>query len=190
MAIIGYARVSTQEQNLDLQLNALMNANCDYIFEDHGVSAVANDRAGFNQALEKLEQGDIFVVWKMDRAFRSVKNAMDILDRFEKLGVEFRCLTEIIDTSTPMGKFTYQIRNAFSELERSFIRERTIAGMEAAKARGALIGRPRKLTAKQISQTRLRLIDNPNLSKQEEAGALGVSVRTLNRALEQLSKTA
>lgn len=185
MAVIGYARVSTQEQNLDLQRVALAQAGCDRVFEDLGCSAIAKSRPGFEQALTVMREGDIFVVWKMDRAFRSLKNALDVLERFEARGIEFRCLTEAIDTTTPMGKCMYQVRNAFAELERNFIRERTIAGMEAARQRGVKIGRPRKLSDIQVSQTKQTLSKTPSATRTELAGALGVSPRTLSRALNR-----
>ena len=98
---IGYARVLTEDQHLDLQINALKLAGCSAIFEDRGVSATAKRRPGFEQALSSLQAGDVFVVWKMDRAFRSLKNALNILEEFENRGIEFRCLTEDIDTPPP-----------------------------------------------------------------------------------------
>ncbi len=164
MALIGYARVSTQEQHLDLQLDALREAACDRIFEDEGYSAVSPNRPGFERAMNVLCKGDIFVVWKMDRAFRSLRNALDILEQFEARGIELRCLTEPIDTTTPMGKFFYQVRNSFAELERNYIRERTIAGMEAAKKRGVKIGRPRKLSSNQLVRAQERLTKSPNVT--------------------------
>ncbi len=181
--IIGYARVSTEDQHLDLQLNALKLAGCSAVFEDHGVSATAKLRPGFEQALSSLQAGDVFVVWKMDRAFRSLKNALDILEVFENRGVAFRCLTENIDTSTPMGKCMYQIRHAFSELERNLIRERTKAGMEAARQRGVHIGRPRKLSHVQIVHAQDLLQGHPKITLKEIAGKFDVSPRTIYRAL-------
>ena len=139
MALIGYARVSTDDQNLDLQRVALLEAGCERIFEDHGVSAVAN-RPGFEEALHALEAGDKLVIWKMDRAFRSLKIALDTLEALDGMGVEFRSLTDHIDTSTPMGKCMYQVRNAFAELERSLISERTKAGLAAARRKWKAAG--------------------------------------------------
>jgi DNA invertase Pin-like site-specific DNA recombinase len=186
--IIGYARVSTDDQHLDLQLNALKLAGCNVIFEDHGVSATAKHRPGFEQALSSLQAGDVFVVWKMDRAFRSLKNALDILEEFENRGIALRCLTENIDTTTAMGKCMYQIRHAFSELERNLIRERTKAGMEAARLRGVHIGRPRKLSHVQITQAQ-NLLQRPDINPEQIAGQFGVSSRTIYRALSQYSNT-
>lgn len=144
MALIGYARVSTPDQCLDLQIDALEQAGCSKIFHDIGQSGAKRSRPGFDDAIAALVEGDTFVVWRMDRAFRSLKHAVDVLEDFEGRGVQLRCLSEGIDTSTPMGKCMYQVCVAFAELERSIIRERTVAGMEAARRRGVHIGRPRK----------------------------------------------
>ncbi|SEL66156.1 recombinase family protein [Nitrosovibrio tenuis] len=182
---IGYARVSTEDQHLDLQINALKLAGCSAIFEDQGVSATAKRRPGFEQALSSLQAGDVFVVWKMDRAFRSLKNALNILEEFENRAIEFRCLTEDIDTTTAMGKCMYQIRHAFSELERNLIRERTKAGMEAARQRGAHLGRPKKLSHPQIIRLQSLLQHQPNLTPVQIAAQFGVSSRTIYRALSQ-----
>ena len=183
MRIIGYARVSTEEQNLDLQLDALEDANCDLIYKDDGVSAVAQIRPGFAQAMAALKPGDEFIIWKMDRAFRSLKNALDTLDKFEQQNIRFRCITEIIETTTPMGRCMYQIRNVFAELERNIIRERTIAGMAAARRRGARIGRPRKLSGKQISEIQRLRIHEPDMKIDEIAMSFGVSRKTICRAI-------
>jgi DNA invertase Pin-like site-specific DNA recombinase len=188
MALIGYARVSTDEQNLDLQRDALKKAGCVRIFEDEGTSAVARVRPGFTLAMEMLCPGDVFVVWKMDRAFRSLRHALDVLETFEKNGIEFRALTEQIDTTTPMGKCMYQIRNAFAELERNLISERTKAGMEAARKRGKTFGRPHKLTKRQVERAAKRMAADPGLSLAELARELKVSPRTLSRAIAALAE--
>jgi len=185
MAFVGYARVSTDEQNLDLQRNALQDARCDLVFEDDGYSAIDTHRPGFALALDALNTGDVLVVWKMDRAFRSLKNALDTLEVFEAKGFELRCLTEPIDTTTPFGKFVYQIRNVFAELERNIIRERTIAGMEAARARGVTIGRPRKLSEYQVSHAQRVLSENRSANVQTIADELGVAPVTLLRSLKR-----
>ena len=182
---IGYARVSTEDQHLDLQLNALKLAGCSAIFEDHGVSATAKQRPGFEQALSNLQTGDVLVVWKMDRAFRSLKNALDILEEFENRAIAFRCLTEDIDTTTPMGKCMYQVRHAFSELERNLIRERTKAGMEAARQRGVHIGRPKKLSHSQIAHMLGLLQRQPDITSAQIADQFDVSPRTIYRVLSQ-----
>ncbi|MFQ3244124.1 MAG: DNA invertase Pin-like site-specific DNA recombinase [Arenicella sp.] len=186
MSIIGYARVSTQEQNLNLQIDALKKAGCDQIYRDDGISAVAEKRSGFEKALAALKPKDVFVIWKMDRAFRSVKNALDTLEALEQRGVEFRSITEEIETTTPMGRCMYQIRNVFAELERNIIRERTIAGMDAARRRGAKIGRPRKLTNAQVSRIQETRKKRPEQNLSEIATSLDVSPRTLSRAITRI----
>ncbi len=183
MAVIGYARVSTQEQNLDLQLNALNEAGCDQVFEDLGLSATTYRRPGFEQALAALEAGDILVIWKMDRAFRSVRDAARFLDEFEARDIRFKCLTEPIDTTTSAGRCMYHVRNAFSEMESSFIRERTVAGLDAARKRGVKLGRPRKLSQRQVEAIRRRLLREPKVSRAQIAAKLGISPQTLSRAL-------
>jgi DNA invertase Pin-like site-specific DNA recombinase len=180
---IGYARVSTEDQNLALQYDALNEAGCMRIFEDQGISAVGKVRPGFQAALDALAPGDVFVIWKMDRAFRSLRHALDILEQFERRGIEFLSLTDQLDTTTPMGKCMYQIRNAFAELERTLISERTKAGMEAARKRGSILGRPRKLTPKQVAAAVDKLDSTPGLTFTALAKNLNVSARTLGRAV-------
>ena len=186
MVSIGYARVSTIDQNLHLQRDALEAAGCARIFEDHGISAVGKTRPGFENALKTLKDGDHFVIWKMDRAFRSLRHALDTLEDFEARGIEFRSLTDQIDTTTPMGKCMYQIRNAFAELERNIISERTKAGMAAARKRGVILGRPRKLTERQIQEIRARLEAEP-YALELIARDYGVSTKTITRAIKSYS---
>lgn len=188
MALIGYARVSTQDQNLRLQMDALENAGCARIFVDEGVSAAATDRPGFDQALGALRPGDALVLWKYDRAFRSLRHALDALEFFEAEGFQFRCLTEQIDTTTYLGKGMYHIRHVIAEMERNLLRERTRAGMEAARKAGKHIGRPRKLSDAQISAIVCRLRQEPETPTRDIARAYGVSVRTVRRALDHLSQ--
>jgi DNA invertase Pin-like site-specific DNA recombinase len=179
---IGYARVSTDEQNLGLQIDALTEAGCTEIYREEGVSAVAKERPQFAAALARLEAGDTLMIWKMDRAFRSLLHALQVLDDLERRAVDFRSLTDSIDTGTPVGRFAYQVTNAFAELERALIIERTKAGMAAARRRGVRIGRPRKLSDAQVEKARLDLaggcVTVPDL-----AAALGVAPRTLSRCL-------
>ncbi len=181
--MIGYARVSTEEQVLDLQMDALHQAGCVRIFTDQGVSAIAKKRPGFEEALSSLQTGDIFVIWKMDRAFRSLKHAIDVLEVLERRKVQFKALTEAIDTTTPMGKCMYHVSNAFAELERNLISERTSAGMKAAQKRGSKIGRPKLLTDDQIRDAKAIFTANPKTTYTSLAKKYGVSVKTLRRAL-------
>ncbi len=183
LTMIGYARVSTEEQLLDLQMDALEGAGCSRIFTDHGVSAISK-RPGFEEALALLEAGDTFVIWKMDRAFRSLRHALDVLELFEQRGIQFKAITEAIDTTTPMGKCMYQIRNAFAELERNLISERTSAGMRAAQKRGRILGRPKALSDEQIQQAKAILEANPDTTLTSLAKKFGVSTKTLRRALK------
>jgi len=183
--LIGYARVSTEEQHLDLQLDALEQAGCAQIYKDQGISANAKKRPGFEAALEAMTEGDVFVVWKLDRAFRSLRHALDVLEEFERRNIEFRSLTDQIDTTTPMGKCMYQIRTAFAELERNLISERTKAGMAAAKRRGSILGRPRKLTDEQITWARTQRTKSPQPTITALARTLKISPKTLRLALKK-----
>lgn len=183
MAIVGYARVSTEEQNLDLQVHALTAAGCEHIFKDEGVSAVAEKRPEFEAALAALRPGDTFLVWKNDRAFRALKDAILTMEYFESVGVTLRSVTEFIDTSTPIGRAMFYILNVFAQLEREMIGERTKAGLEAARRNGKTLGRRRKLTDQHIAWARDSLNDGEKIA--QIASALVVSSRTLSRALRQ-----
>lgn len=179
---IGYARVSTADQNLDLQISALKKAGCDRIYRDEGISAIAKSRPQFDTALQALKDGDVFVIWKMDRAFRSLIHALNTLEYLEGQGIEFQTLTEQIDTTTAMGRFVYQIRNGFAELERELISERTKAGLEAARARGVKLGRPRKLTEEQIALAQEEILSGRNTISCM-ARIFDVSNQTISRAI-------
>lgn len=142
--LIGYARVSTIDQNLDLQIDALKQAGCDKIFQDEGVSGAKASRPGLEKLLKRLKQGDVLIVWKLDRLGRSLSHLIDLISHFEDRGVGFTSLSDGIDTTTPIGKLFFHISGAFGEYERNLISERTKAGMAAAKARGVRLGRPPK----------------------------------------------
>lgn len=185
MANIGYARVSTEEQNLDMQRYALEVAGCETIFEDKGVSAAAERRPGFEAALASLNTGDILIVWKFDRAFRSVRQSMDTLEQLEKRGGGFRSLTDPIDTSTPTGYAMFQIRSVFAELERKLIVERTKEGLRAARRRGKVLGRPPSLSNASVAWARDVLGSNAGPTICAVAKSLNVSARTLRRALDK-----
>lgn len=185
MTMIGYARVSTDEQHLDLQRDALKAAGCDRIYEDLGISAVATKRPGYDAALAALKPNDTLVVWKLDRAWRSLKQAVDTLEMLQKLPAAFRSLTEPFDTTTPLGQAMYQIQNVFAELERKLISERTKAGLAAARKRGKTLGRPRLLSSKQTAHARTALARGRK--PKELARQMHVSPRTLARALRGFS---
>ncbi len=153
---IGYARVSTDVQRMDLQLDALTQAGCDQIFKDHGISGASTDRPGLQQAMDMLQEGDTLIVWRLDRLGRSLVNLVEYVSNLGKQGVEFRSLTESIDTSSSGGKLLFHMIAALAEFERSLISERTKAGMAAAKLRGKHIGRPRRDKSVQTSKTNMK----------------------------------
>ena len=139
--LIGYARVSTHDQTLNLQRDALKNCGCTEIFTDTE-SGTKTDRPGLDQALKYVREGDTLVVWKLDRLGRSLSFLIDFMDRYGQQGIGFQSLTNGIDTSTAGGKLVFHIMGALAEFERSLIVERTKAEMDAAKRRGKHLGRP------------------------------------------------
>ena len=147
--LIGYARVSTQEQNLNLQKDALQQAGCNKIFTDTA-SGVKAERKGLDEALRYVRNGDTLVVWRLDRLGRSLPHLITTMTDLEERGIGFKSLTENIDTTTSGGKLIFHIFGALAEFERNLIRERTQAGLTAARARGKKGGRPKALTAKQV----------------------------------------
>ena len=147
--LIGYARVSTDEQNLDSQRDALKAAGCEKIFTDQ-ISGTKAQRPGLEEALSHLRPGDTLIVWRLDRLGRSLRHLIDTVTDLQEEGVDFKSLTEAIDTTTSGGKLVFHIFGALAEFEREIIRERTRAGLSAARARGRNGGRRKKLTDKQI----------------------------------------
>ena len=145
---IGYARVSKHEQNLDLQRDALKAAGCKKIIEDTA-SGGKVQRDGLDRVREQLRKGDVLVVWRLDRLGRSLKHLIELMAELEGQGIGFQSVTEAIDTTTPGGKLVFHIFAALAEFERNLIRERTHAGLEAARARGRKGGRRKKLGDKQ-----------------------------------------
>lgn len=141
---IGYARVSTTEQNLDLQISALKAAGCDKIYRDKGISGCQADRPAFAKALEATHTGDTLLIWRLDRMSRSLKHLIEINYSLNQRGAFMESLTEKIDTSTPMGEFVFHILGAVAQLEREIIRERTLAGLAEAAKNGRFPGRPKK----------------------------------------------
>jgi DNA invertase Pin-like site-specific DNA recombinase len=180
---IGYARVSTADQRLDLQIDALTKAGCERIFTDHA-SGGRGDRMGLADALSHLRAGDTLVVWKLDRLGRSVRQLVDFTSQLEARRIHFASLTDGIDTGTAAGRFFFHVMAAMAEMERDLVRERTVAGLAAAKARGRLGGRPSKLTAQQIGHAK-RLLADPEISGAEVARTLGVARSTLYRSIER-----
>ncbi|HBM0096114.1 TPA: recombinase family protein [Salmonella enterica subsp. enterica serovar Blitta] len=176
MARIGYIRVSTNDQNTDLQRNALISAECEQIFDDKMSGAKAN-RPGLKRALKALKTGDTLVVWKLDRLGRSVKNLVGLISELHERGIHFQSLTDSIDTSTPMGRFFFHVMSALAEMERELIVERTNAGLAAARAQGRVGGRRPVLQPDQIAQIN-RLIIN-GYSRKQLAIIYDVSLSTI-----------
>jgi DNA invertase Pin-like site-specific DNA recombinase len=184
--LIGYARVSTQNQNLELQWKALLNAGCEKIFDDK-LSGSRSDRPGLTQALEFLCDGDTLVVWKLDsakptlreRLGRSVKHLVDLVEELREQGVQFRSLTDSINTATPSGRFFFNVMASLAEMERELIVERTKAGLEVARSLGQVGGRKRRMTDSKIESAKKLLASG--VPPRDVAKNLGVSVPTLYR---------
>ncbi|WP_449101552.1 recombinase family protein [Pseudomonas veronii] len=179
---IGYARVSTDEQNIDMQIKALEAAGCDEVFTDHGLSGSLQSRPGLDQALATLLPGDKLVVWRLDRLGRSLVNLVQLLDQLGKREIRFHSLNEHIDTSSSGGRLVFHMMAALAEFERALISERTRAGMAAARAQGRHLGRSPSLTPAQCKDARA-LIDIEGRSYQEVAIRYKVHPRTLQRLL-------
>ena len=179
---IGYARCSTDEQNLDLQIDALKAVGCEKIYQDEGVSGAQIEREGLDRLLAEIGDGDTLTVWKLDRLGRSLSFLIDFMDRCGQQGIGFHSLTDGIDTSTTGGKLVFHIMGALAEFERSLIVERTKAGMTAAKKRGKHVGRPRSLTDEQIQHAKKAVETGESVSGM--ASVLGVDRKTLSRALK------
>jgi DNA invertase Pin-like site-specific DNA recombinase len=177
---IGYCRVSTDDQNPDLQLTALKRAGCKWIFTDKATGAHVK-RPQLTRCLGSLEAGDVLVVWKLDRLGRSLRDLIVLLDDLKAREVAFRSLTEAIDTTTPTGRAMWQMVGILTELKRSLIQERTKAGRAAAQARGVKMGRKPLLSTPQIAHARMLLEQGER--PVQVAHLLSVSRRTLERAL-------
>ena len=178
---IGYARVSTQEQNPELQTDALKAADCERIFTEKA-SGAQRDRPELTAALSHLRAGDALVVWKLDRLARSLKQLIETVEALAQLGIGFVSLTEAIDTSSTGGRLVFQIFGALAEFERGIIRERTLAGLSAAKAQGRVGGRPPALKPDDLVAAR-ELLSDPSITVDEVAARLGVAPSTLYRHL-------
>lgn len=183
--LIGYARVSTDEQNLTMQLDALRGVGCQQIFCDEGISGVVTDRKELNRALRALCADDVLVVWKLDRLGRSLAHLIQVTMRLEEDGIGFRSLSEAIDTTTASGRLLFHVMGAIAEFERSLISERTRAGMAAAKARGQHLGRERKISDEDALWA-MQTIELGRMTPLEVGKMLNVSQPTLRRALARL----
>ncbi|UCZ74953.1 recombinase family protein [Dickeya zeae] len=174
--LIGYARVSTSDQNTELQKNALNSANCELIFEDQASGKNAR-RPGLKRALRKLKRGDTLIVWKLDRLGRSVRDLITMVSDLQSRGIHFRSLTDAIDTSTPAGRFFFHVMSALAEMERELIVERTRAGLAAARAAGRIGGRRRIMTPDAIDHARTLLSNGA--TRWQIANIIGVSAKTI-----------
>lgn len=175
--LIGYMRVSTSEQSLDLQRDALRQVGCDRVYEDV-CSGRATDRPGLNQALEIARDGDALVVWKLDRIGRSLPHVVGLVGDLQKRGVGLKVLTGDVDTTTATGRLVFGIFATLAEFERDLIHERTMAGLAAARARGRAGGRPRVMTRQKLKAAMTMMADRDNVAR-DVAAQLGVSVSTL-----------
>ncbi len=176
--LIGYARVSTQDQNLDVHSEALTKAGCVRIFNDK-ISGSRTERPELTKALEMLREGDTLVVWKLDRLGRSVKNLVDLVGELHQQGIQFKSLTDAIDTGTPSGRFFFHVMASLAEMERELTVERTRAGLEVARQLGRKGGRRRQMTESKIESAK-KLLAN-GVPPRDVATNLGVSVPTLYR---------
>lgn len=178
--LVGYARVSTIDQNLELQIVALQEAGCEKIYQDQ-ISGTKTNRPGLNMVLEVLRKNDTLVVWKLDRLGRTVKGLIDLVIFLHQKGIHFKSITDNVDTSTPSGRFFFHVMASLAQMERELMAERTKAGLAAAKAKGRVGGRRRKMTQSKIESAK-QLLSSGSLPR-DVAENLGVSIPTLYRWL-------
>lgn len=176
--LIGYARVSSEEQSLSLQTDALNNAGCEKIFTDK-LSGSYKNRPGLDDALSHLRAGDTLIIWKLDRLGRSLKNLIELVGKIKEQGINFRSLIDGIDTSTPAGEFFFHVMAALAQMERELLRERTRAGLNAAKKRGRTGGRKPKMTKAKLEAAKRLLAQN--IPPKDIAKSLDISIATLYR---------
>jgi DNA invertase Pin-like site-specific DNA recombinase len=176
---VGYARVSTGEQNLDLQIDALKKAGCEQVYRDE-MSGAKAERPGLSEALKFSRPGDTLVVWRLDRLGRSLKDLIEKVAALHERGIDFLSLHENIDTTTPAGKLQFHIFSALAEFERDLIRERTVAGLRAARARGKKGGRKFRLTPEETRMA-ASLIKDKTYKIGDICKRLGISTATLYR---------
>jgi DNA invertase Pin-like site-specific DNA recombinase len=179
--LVGYARVSTQDQDLSLQLDALQAAGCDKVYTEKA-SGAQRDRPQLQAALEYMRGQDTLVVWKLDRLARSLKQLIETVEELGARGIGLRSLTESLDTTTSGGTLVFHLFAALAEFERSMIRERTRSGLQAARRRGRLGGRPPALTGQDLAEAKALLRD-PDITVEQVAKRLGVAPSTLYRHL-------
>ncbi len=176
---IGYARVSTQEQNLDLQTQALNSAGCEKIYLEKA-SGAQRDRPELKEALNYMRQGDILIVWKLDRLARSMNQLIETISLLDQKGIGLHSITEAFDTTTAGGKLIFHIFGALAEFERAVIRERTLAGLKVAREQGRIGGRPRSISGSDITMAKA-MLKEPGITIAQIARRLNVSPATLYR---------
>jgi DNA invertase Pin-like site-specific DNA recombinase len=176
--LVGYARVSTGDQNLDLQISALREVGCEKLYQDQ-ISGTKVNRPGLSMALEVLRKNDTLVVWKLDRLGRTVKGLIDLVNQLHQKEIHFKSITDNVDTSTPAGRFFFHVMAILAQMERELMAERTKAGLAAAKAKGRVGGRKRKMTQSKIESAK-QLLASGSLPR-DVAQNLGISVPTLYR---------
>jgi DNA invertase Pin-like site-specific DNA recombinase len=187
MTVFGYARVSTREQETFLQLDALKAAGCTEVFQEKASGASQRGRPELARCLDALRPGDTLVVYKIDRIARSLADLLDILRRLERTGAMIRSVTEPLDTTTSMGMFVVQVLGSVAQLERAIIRERSIAGQQAAKLRGVSLGRKRTLTAEDEAEIVRRYVAG-GVTQAGLAAEYGVSASVIKRAVYRVVK--
>lgn len=185
---IGYARVSTADQRLDLQLDALEKTGCEKVYSEKTTGATMKGRSELENCLKALRAGDVLVVWKLDRLGRNLAEIATLMAKLEKQGIALSSLTDNIDTAGPMGRAFAHLALVFAELERDRIRERTKAGLAAARSRGRKGGRPVALTPEQISQVKV-LMRDPQVSPKQVAKQYQISMTTLYRYARSTAQT-
>jgi DNA invertase Pin-like site-specific DNA recombinase len=188
---IGYARVSTAEQNLDLQIDALNKSGCETIYQEY-ITGKNTERPELQKMLNHLRAGDQIVVWKLDRLGRSLKDLIQIVAGFQENKVDFISISDGIDTSTPIGRFIFHLNGCYAELERDIISDRTKAGLTAAKARGRTGGRKKGLTPEALEKAKAAktLYDNPDnkYNFKQVAGILGIGEATCYRYVKYMNE--
>lgn len=182
MTVWGYVRVSTTAQDVEMQRQAMRAAGVDdaHVIEDY-VTSAKESRPGLDRLLEQVVEGDVLTVWKLDRLGRSVLHLIDLVNDLGRRGVQFRSLTDDIDTTTPGGRFYFHITAAYAQLERDLIRQRTTAGLEAAKAKGKVLGRPSRITPEQYRL--IRRMAAEGTSHRTIGATCGVARSTVGRVV-------
>ncbi len=185
---IGYARVSTDEQSLNLQLDALQNVGCEKIYKDEGVSGVQVQREGLDETMSSLKEGDTLIVWRLDRLGRSLHHLIETINDLKDRDIGFTSLNEAINTNTAGGELLFHVMGALAQFERRLISERSKAGMLAAKKRGKHVGRPLSLTTEQLNHAK-EMVSKGLETVSGMAQLYGINRTTLHRALRRCEFT-